>query len=120
MTETRGSIYRIAAICHEANRALCESIGDTSQTTWDAAPEWQRDSAVDGVLFHQDNPDAGNAASHENWLKGKEADGWTYGEVKDPEKKTHPCMVPFDQLPPMQQAKDALFRAICHALLPYS
>lgn len=42
------------------------------------------------------NPDAGDAASHENWLRDKEKDGWTFGPVKDAEKKEHPCFVPFD------------------------
>jgi hypothetical protein len=43
-------------------------------------------------------------------------DGWVYGEVKDAEKKTHPCLVPFDQLPLFQQKKDKLFCAIVDAL----
>ena len=30
--------------------------------------------------------------------------------------KTHPCMVPFDQLPEWQQKKDKLFLAIVRAL----
>jgi hypothetical protein len=29
--------------------------------------------------------------------------------VKDPEKKQHPCMVPYADLPAAQRAKDALF-----------
>jgi len=37
---------QIAQVCHEANRAFCSSIGDNSQHAWDAAPQWQRDSAV--------------------------------------------------------------------------
>ena len=46
----------------------------------------------------------------------KVADGWGYGETKDPEAKTHPCMVAFDQLPREQQAKDFIFRSIVHAM----
>ena len=109
-------IKTIAQVAHEANRAWCAANGDFSQPAWDDAPQWQRDSAVDGVRFHLENPDAGDSASHENWMRHKVADGWVYGDVKDPETKTHPCMVPFDQLPREQQAKDALFRAIVHAI----
>lgn len=36
---------------------------------------------------------------------------------KDPEKKVHPCMVPYDQLPKEQQVKDAIFVGIVHAML---
>ncbi|XUM24954.1 RyR domain-containing protein [Bradyrhizobium oligotrophicum S58] len=44
--------------------------------------------------------------------------GWVHGEVKDADAKTHPCIVPFDQLPRVQQAKDKLFRAVVAALRP--
>jgi hypothetical protein len=108
--------YKIAAVCHEANRVYCESVGDYSQLTWQDAPDWQTDSALNGVEFHLANPDASQSASHDNWLKQKQEEGWVYGEIKDPEKKTHPGLVPFDQLPEFQQKKDKLFRAIVHAL----
>jgi hypothetical protein len=44
----------------------------------------------------------------------KVAAGWVYGEVKDPDAKppTHPCIVPFEELPPEQQFKDVLFKTI--------
>jgi hypothetical protein len=106
----------VAAVTHEANRAYCRAIGDSSQPSWAEAPNWQRNSAINGVRFHRENPGAGDSASHDNWMREKEADGWVYGDVKDPDRKQHPCMVPFDQLPPEQQRKDALFRAIVHAM----
>jgi hypothetical protein len=106
----------IARVCHEANREYCSTLGDHTQPPWDEAPEWQTDSAVSGVEFHLANPEATAAASHENWLKDKAADGWKYGPVKDPEKKEHPCFCPFDQLPIEQQKKDKLFKAIVDAL----
>ena len=110
------TVDRIAKVAHEANRAWCEENGDTSQPKWEDAPGWQTNSAIEGVKFHLQNPDAGDSASHDNWMKQKIAEGWVHGEVKDPEKKTHPCIVPFDHLPEVQQKKDRLFRAIVHAL----
>lgn len=109
--------WEIAKVCHEANRAYCQALGDNSQPPWGNAPDWQKASAVAGVKFHKSNPDAGPEASHESWMAQKVADGWTYGENKDPDAKTHPCIVPFDQLPREQQAKDFIFRAIVHAML---
>ena len=109
-------LLNIAAVTHEANRAWCEVNGDFSQPPWHSAPDWQRESAIAGVRFHLDNPDADASASHEAWFLQKFADGWKYDSIKNPEKKEHPCMVPFDQLPPVQQAKDRLFKAIVHAL----
>lgn len=106
----------IARVCHEANRAYCFAIGDDSQPPWDAAPEWQKNSAIAGVEFHRSNPNSQPCDSHNCWLSQKEREGWTYGPVKDVEKKKHPCMVPYDQLPKEQQVKDALFIAVCRAL----
>lgn len=106
----------IARVCHEANRAWCVGLGDLSQPSWDLAPDWQRSSALNGVRFHLANPRAPASASHDEWLGEKERTGWRYGPVKDAEAKTHPCFVPFEQLPPEQQAKDRLFKAVVHAL----
>jgi hypothetical protein len=102
----------IAKVAHAINAAFCLSLGDESQPTWDDAPEWQQKSAIAGVEMHLANPDATPEQSHESWLAQKVADGWVYGKVKDPEKKEHPCCVPYDQLPKEQQLKDALFRGI--------
>lgn len=107
----------IARICHEANRSWCELNGDMSQPRWEEAPQWQKDSAIAGVAFHRANPDAGDSASHDEWVRHKLADGWVYGPEKDPEAKTHPCLVPFEELPHAQQFKDRLFRTIVHASL---
>lgn len=111
------SPLEIARICHEVNRAWCEFNGDTSQPTWDDAPDWQRTSAINGVIFHQQNPAAGDSASHDSWMAEKVNAGWVYGEVKDADASppTHPCIVPFDQLPADQQFKDRLFHTIVHA-----
>lgn len=35
---------------------------------------------------------------HENWAVERMADGWVYGEKRDDEKKTTPCLVPYDEL----------------------
>lgn len=107
----------IAQVCHEANRALCLLLGDASQPAWADAPEWQRSSAVAGVAALRADPLRPPSASHESWLAEKERTGWRHGPVKNPETKEHPCMVPYDQLPPEQQAKDHLFTAVAKALL---
>lgn len=108
------TVEDIARICHEVNRAYCAAMGDDNQVAWDDAPHWQKDSAMNGVKMHLDNPDATPEDSHVSWYAQKEAEGWVYGEVKDPEAKTHPCMVPYAELPAEQRAKDYLFRATVH------
>ena len=107
-------VIHIAKVCHEANRAYCESIGDQSQLKWEFAPEWQRQSAVKGVKFHLEK-DRQPEDSHESWMREKIEDGWKYGPVKDPDKKEHPCIVEFNKLPYEQQMKDFLFAYIVKA-----
>lgn len=108
---------QIARVCHEVNRAYCESLGDMSQTDWEDAPQWLRESVMMGVNLHSDN-NVDPQARHESWVAQKVAEGWVYGPVKDPKAKTHHCIVPFDMLPQTHQAKDFIFRAVVHALRP--
>lgn len=106
------NIEDIARVCHEVNRAYCESTGDHSQQLWSTAPQWQKDSAILGVKFALANPKAGPDAQHVSWLEQKTQEGWRYGAVKDAIAKTHPCFLPYDQLPREQQTKDYLFKAV--------
>lgn len=110
-------VYDIAEVCHAANRAYCETLGDYSQPSWHNAPTWQRKSAMTGVEYVRDNPDAKPEGSHNSWLAEKRETGWTFGPVKDPEAKTHPCFVPYEELPESQRMKDVLFLAVARALL---
>lgn len=107
--------YACAAAAHMANRAYCIALGDNSQPPWNEAPGWQIQSALDGV----DGVLAGNgpAESHESWLRNKQRGGWVYGPTKDPEKKTHPCMVPYGDLPEAQRKKDEIFVDTVHAIV---
>lgn len=49
---------------------------------------------------------------HAEWLKHREAAGWKYAEVMDPEKKESPYMMPWEQLKPEGKAKSELYLAI--------
>lgn len=43
---------------------------------------------------------------HEVWAQGRIAEGWTFDEKQDSEKKTTPCMVPYDELPESEKDFD--------------
>ncbi|UQN06778.1 RyR domain-containing protein [Deinococcus sp. QL22] len=105
----------LAAIAHEANRHYCQSIGDTSQPSWDAAPDWQKESAIAGI----EGALAGNTPEqqHESWMAEKAKMGTVYAPVKDMDATPpqHPCMVPYAELPAEQQRKDHLYSAVVKA-----
>lgn len=111
------NVEAIARVCHEANRAYCATLGDHSQPTWEDAPDWQRESAINGVQFHLDNPLANPIDSHDNWMREKVEDGWIWGPEKDPDAKVHPCLVPYHELPVEQRRKDSLFIGVIRALV---
>jgi hypothetical protein len=106
----------IARTVHQANKAYCESLGDFSQKDWEDAADWQRDSAIDGVRKYLDGSALTAEDQHQSWVDFKVAGGWVYGPTKSEGFKTHPCIVPYDQLPPEQKRKDYLFRAVVKSL----
>lgn len=105
-------IWNIAKVCHETNRAYCETLGDFSQMSWDEAPKWQRESIINGVIYALENVGITPEQSHANWLAEKRKEGWSYGEKKDITRKEHPCFVTYGELPPEQKIKDRLFLAV--------
>jgi hypothetical protein len=107
----------LAMIAHEANRVYCESIEDYSQRHWEDSPAWQQNSAIDGVRNIIAEVVTKPSDSHESWMRDKEKDGWVYGEVKDADKKTHPCFVPYNELPEDQKMKDYIFFNIVSTLM---
>ena len=43
---------------------------------------------------------------HEVWAETRIAQGWTYGEKRDDEKKTHPCLIAYEDLPEEEKEYD--------------
>jgi hypothetical protein len=114
MPQENAWIELTARVCHEANRVM-QLAADEEQLSpkWDNAPEWQKESAIEGVKAAL----TGQSASmlHESWRQKKIADGWVWGPVKDGDKKTHPALVGYLRLPDEQKMKDHMFRAIVSA-----
>lgn len=49
---------------------------------------------------------------HQRWIYAKLLDGWTYGPKEDSEKKMHPSMRSFRDLPAEERLKDVVFVAV--------
>lgn len=108
----------IAEVCHEANRALQHIFFDPYPSKpWKEESLEIQESTINGVNEVSANPLWNAIDLHNEWLEYKAEQGWIWGPAKSEEYKTHPCMLPWDQLPPEQQIKDRLFLAICRVLL---
>jgi hypothetical protein len=52
-------------------------------------------------------------ALHDAWVKAYRRMGWQYGPVRDPSRKWHPDMVPFNKLHKKEQEKDRVYFLLC-------
>jgi hypothetical protein len=68
----------------------------------------QRRSLYDGIRFADANPNRTPESNHENWMRCKIEQGWKYGPIKSFELKEHPDLVPFNDLPEVEQRKDIM------------
>jgi len=103
----------VAKLCHQVNKAICEHNNDFGVKDWEECSDEQRESLYKAVLLILNSNNISLEEIHEEWMMHKLHQGWKYGEVKDEEKKTHPCLVPYDQLPESQKLKDLVFKVIC-------
>lgn len=105
------AILHCGLLIHEAVKALNDAHNEYT-IPWEAnkasvCAGIERLLGKDGNESFEDN--------HNAWMAYKYAEGWVYGETKSAEAKTHPCLVPFLSLPPIQQAKDMIFSGIVRA-----
>jgi hypothetical protein len=114
------TVLTIAEVCYAANQAFRKAIGEPPLPNWDEVSPDIRNSYLHGVRFHIQTLVKGKSASgeaaHKAWMESKIADGWTYAEEYDPEKKTHPNLQSHDALSREQHVKDHLFAGIVESL----
>lgn len=97
---------RLVLSIHEANKEIQQQTGEYIPPLDNHLTQ----SILDGVYFVLDNPNCTPEQQHNNWCYFKRQDGWVYGPHKDFERKEHPCLVPYNELPEIQQRKDSVFR----------
>ena len=44
--------------------------------------------------------------THDIWAQQRIAEGWKYGKKRNDEKKEHPCLVPYEELPESEKEYD--------------
>jgi hypothetical protein len=70
--------------------------------------EAQLKSQINGLRAFVQNPVMTPEQNHENWMQLRLSQGWTHGPVKDETAKTHPDLVPFSEMPKIEQLKDTM------------
>lgn len=111
---TDKEIRKIARLCHNLNSTFCETVGEPKQDKWNDLSSHLKRVTIEGVKNYLENPGLTCKDMHEQWMESKERDGWTFGRVKDENKKTHPSMIPYKELGENQKFKDYLFRCTVH------
>ena len=43
---------------------------------------------------------------HEVWAETRISQGWTFGEKRNDDLKTHPCLIPYEELPEEEKEYD--------------
>ena len=43
---------------------------------------------------------------HDTWMQGRLEQGWKFGNERNDERKEHPCLVPYGQLPESEKEFD--------------
>ena len=102
----------VAKVIHSANRAYVDAIGGRAfNPTWEEYGESKRQDLINAIINTVKDPQTPQA-SHENWCVAMEKAGWSKDIKLDYNRKTHPNMVPYDQLPFEEQFKDQLYMGI--------
>lgn len=82
---------------------------------WEQTLTWYRASMVkhiEYIIYHNYKP----SRIHDKWIKRKIGFGLKYGKELDWNKKTHPLLVPFTELPVEERMKLDLIKA---AVMPF-
>ena len=101
----------IAEFIYEATRLEAEwSNRSIVAEKWDKRDEKFRKQFVNIIetYFKKDKLPTPEEA-HDSWVRAYEKMGWVYGKKRDAIKKTHPDILPFDELPKDERDKDSIF-----------
>src|SRR6516165_4297801 len=81
---------------------------------WDEREEAFRAQFLDVIeMMCGSDRKSSPAELHDDWVLAYERMGWRYGPTRDPVERTHPDMVPYEDLERREQDKDAVFVALC-------
>ncbi len=87
-----------------ANRASAEAVlGHAADMGYDVV---RTEGRVDPVAIPADVVEVASLREHDRWAEFKRAQGWVHGPARDPARRTHPDLVPWEELDESTREKD--------------
>jgi len=98
-----------------ANRASAEAVlGHVADMGYDAV---RVDGRVDPIRIPAAVVEAASIREHDRWAEFKRSQGWVHGPERDPQRRTHPDLVPWEELDEPTREKDRVRMRIIPDLL---
>lgn len=105
---------QIAIICHETCRAYQIALGEEyPHGHWSESTKLTQELTIRGVELNREGKSAREI--HGDWVESRKHEGWTLGRKSDA-YRTHPNLVPYEQLPEKERYKNALQKAVFDVL----
>lgn len=86
----------------DSRRRVDGIVGDLASIGCELVP--LRRWGAPAMIFTEAEEDQLAQREHRRWFDDRTAAGWTWGETRDDEAKHNPLLVPWEQLPPEEQA----------------
>lgn len=101
----------LSVACHQALFAFTTARGNPCPT-WEELIPAEQSAMRHAIRFWEElevelySFDKLCEIAHVAWMRHKQREGWVWGLSVDPMLKTHPGLVPYDQVPPEYQDED--------------
>lgn len=103
-------IYKIAQECHKMHNLICKSQGEPTRE-WSDLPKAHIDTITSSIQLIQEGKVNDPKDSHNNFMRKKLDDGWTWGEKWCDVNKTNPRLCLFENMTPINLLKEEVFIA---------
>lgn len=107
--EITNNITAFSQIAYKLDQAYSVAVYGETKPAWQTLSAEDRKHITDRVVYYLTDPNAVISSLHEKWVHSKLTSGWTYGTAYNEEKKTHPLLVSYSDLPLTRRVGDTLF-----------
>jgi hypothetical protein len=107
--EIQNNITAFAQIAYKLDQAYQVAISGESRPNWHELKPEDRKNITDRAIYYLTDPNAVVSSLHERWAHTKYSEGWSYAPQFSEEKKHHPMLVSYADLPLSRRVGDTLF-----------